>query len=309
MCAIFSLVLLVLACIEFSARNTILDENVYKDFLLAPAIQKKIDNIIIQTSGLEQLRAYDETVYENIFYLMKTELIAPFTNTLPELVVQYLAGDTNNFDPVLNLHEVRGKAKWILDQAVNQKVPFFLLERMQRAVNRIFSRYVPVSMRLLPMLGVTPDMEEKMKIYVTSFHELSKKTFLIYISAFFFTVLWFVLMRKKKNFPGNFVAALGALLFCIALPITLFDKQLVEIVQTALNQSSRAAGEYQAFAGVFLPRFFERLSELLFISAAGCTLVLLGLVIFRIIRIWKSKKITPALPAHGFILKTDKNKQ
>jgi len=310
-CAVLALALIMLSCIANSARKAILDETAYKDFLLSPAVQKKIDAIIIQTSGLEQLRMYDETVYGNIFYLMKTELVAPFTNTLPELVVQYIAGKTNTFDPVLNLQEVRGKAKWILDQAVNQKVPSFLLERMQRSVNRIFNRYVPMSMRILPMLGVTPPMEEKMQAYVAKFQELSAKRHWLYTGAAFFALMWFVLMRKKINFPGNLAASLGAASLCVALPITLFGRQLIEIAQTALLQSGRAVEEYQAFVGAILPKFFKDLSGLLFIIAAACAILLLCLLLYKLSRHWIARvnvsKNQKPLRQPGFFWKRGKN--
>jgi hypothetical protein len=288
--ALLSLLCILLFFIVCAARVTALEEGLYQSFLETPPVQKKIDILVVQTSGIAQLHAIDESVYWTIFNLMKTELVAPFVNDLPPLTVQYLSGETNTFDPVINLYEVRGKVKWILERAAEEKIPFFLVELVKKNIDNNFAKHVPVSMRLLPLLGVTPPMEENMQKYVAAFQKYARQRIFLLLFAFVFALLWLVLMRKKKNFPGNFAASLGGLALCVALPAALFSRQLTEIAATAMSQSGRSGEEVTAVITLALPRFFERLSDSLFILAAVCAFVLLMLLALRYFKLWRSAR-------------------
>jgi hypothetical protein len=284
--AMFCLCLVFLALVFFAVRTTVLNEKTYQDFLETPSIQKKIDALVVQSTGIWQIRDYDESVYRTVFHLMKTELINPFINDLPAQTVYYLADKTNTFDPVLNLHETRGKIKWVLDQAIQQKIPFFLVETIQSNLDKIFARHVPFSMRLLPLIGVTPKMEEDMRAYAARFQHYSRYRVLIYLSPLVPLALWFAFMRKRRLFPENLAAFLGGFTLCLAFPIVLFGRQLMEIALTAINLRGRAGEEYSAFINAALPSFFQTLTTAFFILASICFCTLICILCRR----WYKKR-------------------
>ena len=287
--AVLCLCLVLISCVVYSAHKTILDEQIYKTFLDAPPVQKKVDSIIVQSSGLWQVRDYDASVFATVFQLMKAELINPFMSELPAQVVCYLSAETNIFDPVLNLSETRGKVKWILDQAIQQKIPFFLVETIQKAIDRTFARRVPQSMRLFPLIGVTPKMEEEMHAYVAHFHHYSQYRTHLYLSPLIPLVLWFVCMRKRKYFPDTLAAVLGGFALCLALPLTLFNRQLLEIAYTAVNLRGRSGEELSAFIQAALPPFLEPLTEALCTLALICLAALLCVLCYRWLRYMYTK--------------------
>jgi len=264
-----------------AARTSALNESVYQNFIEHPAIQKKIDGIIVQSTGLWQVRSYDESVYWTVFNLLKAELITPFQSGLPPQFTAYLSGETNSFDPVLNLYETRGKIKWILDQAIQEKIPFFLVESIQRNIDRVFTRYVPFTLRLLPLLGVTPKMEEDMRAFVSDFQEYSRYRGILYLLPLVSLALCFILMRGKRAFPEYLASFLGGMALCFALPIALFSKQLTEIALTALNLQGRGGEETTAFISSALPFFWGYFADSLFILAAACFCILLCILCIR----------------------------
>jgi len=261
-------------------RETAVDPGLYREILGREAVQKKIDTIIINSSGLWQLQSLDAQLYGQIYHTLRTEVANPFLKTLPGIWTAWLSGDTNRFDPVMNLAETRGRIMWMLKQAVRSKLPEFFVQRLEQKIERNFSKKVPTAMRMLPLLGVNSNLEYRL-------HEV-RETFLGWYGGLPFVVLlpfvvaglWYWSMEKRSCFPECLAGVAGGTALMLLMPIMFFSGQITEIAGTIVRLKS-GGGVWATIADALVSRSLAAITTPLLLCAGFSCLLLVVLSGFR----------------------------
>lgn len=276
------LALSVLACSLFLAITRLAgSQEIWEKVLAREAIQKRIDSLIISSTGLLKLKPLDENLYGRIFFTLRTEVVDPFLRDLPRVWSTWLRGETNHFDPVIDLTTVRGKVNWMLRQTVRDRLPAILIAKIEGRIEKNFSRAVPASVRMLPLIGVNSNSEVRLQRIRQDFVHCYRVRILVWLIPLVLTVLWFFSIRKKQLFPESLAGLLGGTALMVLAPLTVFPRQIEEVI-TTLVRLGGGGREWSEVAATAFVALMDSLSLSLGLIAITGISALVLLFVFRL---------------------------
>jgi len=275
------LALTIMACSLYQAiAQVAVARTTWEDILARESVQKRIDTIIVNSTGLWQLRPLDENLYGQIFVTLRREVADPFLADLPRAWTAWLSGATNRFDPVMDLSAVRGKVIWMLKQTVRSRLPEIFVRKMEQRIERNFSKKVPTAMRMLPLIGVSSNTELAMKGIRQDFVQWYRVRLLVWLVPLAAAILWFWAMRKRQYFPESLAGLVGGTALMVLMPLAVFSGQIGEIAGTIVRLKS-GSGEWAEMADVVLSAVMDNIRTPLGILGMAGIAVLLILAALR----------------------------
>ena len=275
------LALTIMACSLYQAiAQVAVARTTWEDILARESVQKRIDTIIVNSTGLWQLRPLDENLYGQIFVILRREVADPFLADLPRAWTAWLSGATNRFDPVMDLSAVRGKVIWMLKQTVRSRLPEIFVRKMEQRIERNFSKKVPTAMRMLPLIGVSSNTELAMKGIRQDFVQWYRVRLLVWLVPLAAAILWFWAMRKRQYFPESLAGLVGGTALMVLMPLAVFSGQIGEIAGTIVRLKS-GSGEWAEMADVVLSAVIDNIRTPLGILGMTGIAVLLILAALR----------------------------
>ena len=212
--------------------------------------------------------------------MLRKEVADPFLAGLPLLWTSWLGGKTNAFDPVMDLSVTRGKIIWLFKQTVKSRLPEMLVNKFEQRIERNFSKKVPSAMRMLPLIGVSSNMERWLSTQREDFLSMYSLRYLVWLIPVVFAGLWVWSMRQRRHCAESLAGVVGGISLFILMPILLFSRQIAEIAGTIVRLKS-GASEWAEMADVAVAGLVDRLIIPLAVLALISITVLLVLVGIR----------------------------